>query len=81
MASNGLDVVGSLCARDYKGVSSQYVDEGKVIAVLTSNTNANGSNVSEEGVAYTIGTRSEQAVAYQHGLGDDGCNEEGRRDV
>ena len=23
--------VGALCARDYKGVSSQYVDEGKVI--------------------------------------------------
>jgi DNA (cytosine-5)-methyltransferase 1 len=25
------DTVGALCARDYKGVSSQYVDEGKII--------------------------------------------------
>lgn len=31
-ASNGEDVVGALCARDYKGVGSQYVSEGKVIA-------------------------------------------------
>ena len=31
-ASNGEDVVGDLCARDYKGVGSQYVSEGKVIA-------------------------------------------------
>lgn len=31
-ASNGEDVVGALCARDYKGVGSQYVTEGKVIA-------------------------------------------------
>lgn len=28
---NTCDTVGSLCARDYKGVGSQYVDEGKVI--------------------------------------------------
>lgn len=31
-ASNGEDVVGALCARDYKVVGSQYVSEGKVIA-------------------------------------------------
>ena len=31
-ASNGDDCIGALCARDYKGVGSQYVDEGKVIA-------------------------------------------------
>lgn len=31
--SNGDDVCGTLCARDYKGVGSQYVSEGKVIAV------------------------------------------------
>lgn len=31
MLSNGQDVVGALCARDYKGVGSQFVDEGKVI--------------------------------------------------
>jgi site-specific DNA-cytosine methylase len=27
------DVVGSLCARDFKGVGSQYVNEGKTISV------------------------------------------------
>ena len=31
VASNGDDVIGALCARDHKGVGSQYVDEGKVI--------------------------------------------------
>lgn len=31
--SNGDDVRGTLCARDYKGVGSQYVSEGKVIAI------------------------------------------------
>lgn len=25
------DTVGALCARDFKGVGSQYVDEGKCI--------------------------------------------------
>ena len=29
--SNGQDVIGALCARDYKGVGSQYIDEGKVV--------------------------------------------------
>ena len=28
---NNSETVGALCARDYKGVGSQYVDEGKVI--------------------------------------------------
>lgn len=31
-ASNGLDYIGSLCASDSKGVGSQYVNDGKVIA-------------------------------------------------
>lgn len=31
MPSNGEQVVGPLCARDWKGVGSQYVSEGKVI--------------------------------------------------
>lgn len=30
--SNGENIVGALCARDYKGVGSEYVSEGKVIA-------------------------------------------------
>ena len=25
------DIVGALCARDYKGVGSEYVEEGKCI--------------------------------------------------
>jgi len=32
VSSNGDDVIGALCARDYKGVGTQYVSEGKVIA-------------------------------------------------
>lgn len=31
VASNGEDVIEALCARDFKGVGSQYVGEGKVI--------------------------------------------------
>ena len=31
VSSNGEDVIGALCARDHKGVGSQYVSEGKVI--------------------------------------------------
>lgn len=29
--SNGEMVVGTLCARDWKGVGNEYVNEGKVI--------------------------------------------------
>jgi DNA (cytosine-5)-methyltransferase 1 len=31
VASNGEEVIGPLCARDHKGVGSEYVSEGKVI--------------------------------------------------
>lgn len=31
--SNGKNLAGPLCARDYKGVSGEYVDEGKVICL------------------------------------------------
>ena len=31
MNSNGEMVVGALCARDWKGVGIEYVNEGKVI--------------------------------------------------
>ena len=31
MNSSGEEVTGALCARDWKGVGSQYVSEGKVI--------------------------------------------------
>lgn len=31
LLSNGDDVIGALCARDHKGVGSQYVKEGKVV--------------------------------------------------
>lgn len=35
-ASNGEDVVSALCARDWKGVGSQYVTDGKVVCQPTS---------------------------------------------
>lgn len=28
-------MIGALCARDYKGVGSQYVNEGKVVVCRT----------------------------------------------
>ena len=31
VSSNGENVISALCARDYKGIGSQYVQEGKVI--------------------------------------------------
>lgn len=36
LASNGEDFVGTLCARDFKGVGSEYVGEGKVITTWKS---------------------------------------------
>jgi site-specific DNA-cytosine methylase len=33
-AAFNVDKIGSLCARDYKGVGTQYVDEGKTIVEL-----------------------------------------------
>lgn len=40
VSSNGDDVIGALCARDYKGVGTQYVNEGKVIACKTESPTA-----------------------------------------
>ncbi len=40
VSSNGDDVIGALCARDYKGVGTQYVSEGKVIACKTESPTA-----------------------------------------
>lgn len=33
MLSNGDRIIGSLCARDYKGVGNEYIEEGKVIVL------------------------------------------------
>lgn len=38
--------VGALCARDYKGVGSQYVDEDKLIVEITGNDS--GSSDTED---------------------------------
>ena len=37
---NGEDTVGALCARDFKGVESQYVSEGKVMCMASGQANA-----------------------------------------
>lgn len=65
------EIIGALCARDYKGVGNQYVDEGKlvvqdaVVPLKTSNTKANGMNVGEPGdPMYTLDTGNSLAVAY-----------------
>ena len=38
LPSNGEDVIGALCARDFKGVGNQYVSEGKVIVQWNEST-------------------------------------------
>ena len=48
--SNGEDVVGTLCARDYKGVGNQFVDEGKVLCMADDETQM----VLYEGVFWTV---------------------------
>jgi DNA-cytosine methyltransferase len=65
------EIIGALCARDYKGVGNQYVDEGKLVVqdaavpLKTSNTKANGMNVGEPGdPMYTLDTGNSLAVAY-----------------
>ena len=66
------EIVGALCARDYKGVGNQYVEENKlvvqeaVVPLKTSNTKANGMNVGEPGdPMYTLDTGNSLAVAYK----------------
>jgi DNA (cytosine-5)-methyltransferase 1 len=68
-------VVGALCARDYKGVGSQYVDEGKVITTpqpiaLAENTigrqplnGGNGTGYTEGGPMYTLNATGVHGVA------------------
>ncbi len=69
--SQSNEIIGALCARDYKGVGNQYVNEGKlvvqdeVVPLKTSNTKANGMNVGELGdPMYTLDTGGSMAVAY-----------------
>lgn len=42
--SNGDDVIGALCARDYKGIGSQFVSEGKVICLASGQAHAEVEN-------------------------------------
>jgi DNA (cytosine-5)-methyltransferase 1 len=68
-------VVGALCSRDYKGVGSQYVEEGKVVVESRHpiaipiqdgremNKHQNGLGVGQDGdPAYTLDTTGAQAV-------------------
>ena len=41
------DKVGSLCARDYKGVGSQYVDEDKLVVCIDQQGGKGGANYAE----------------------------------
>lgn len=56
--SNGENMVGALCAHDYKGVGSEYVGEGKVLAMASGQANA---EVSEE-VASTLSCLHEAPI-------------------
>lgn len=54
---------GPLIQDDVSGTIATGNDQ-TIFAMLTSNTGANGSNVSEEDVAYTLSQANEQAVTY-----------------
>lgn len=62
--SNGEDVVGSLCARDYKGVGSQYVEEGKVVCMAPSFSKRPGQQIAakDDGTSYAITTGQPPSV-------------------
>ena len=58
--------IGALCARDYKGVGNQYVNEGKLVvedayAVRTAQTGANGIGVAKN-VSHTLDCANGQAI-------------------
>jgi len=70
------DSVGTLCARDFKGVGNQFVQEGKCIPCLTQpipiqdgreiEKRQNGLGIANQGdPAYTIDTTGAQAIAIQ----------------
>lgn len=64
--SAGTDVVGALCARDYKGIGAQYVSEGKVICtVLKVRQGKDGGGKGPligEDVSFTLATRQDQTL-------------------
>jgi hypothetical protein len=63
------DTVGALCARDYKGVGNQFVDEGKVIPAIAlqgggeTSQNSQGSGWNED-VSFTLNSVDKHAVAF-----------------
>lgn len=54
--NSGHLVVGALAARDYKGVGSQYVDEGKVIVepMLFENSRRDAARIAHDGISHTL---------------------------
>jgi DNA (cytosine-5)-methyltransferase 1 len=60
--SNNADVVGALCARDYKGVGKQYAEEGKVICQrVTSSKSVAEPTPTSSGTA-GVGTAGKDAL-------------------
>jgi len=55
-ANNGHVIVGSLAARDYKGVGSQYVDENKCVveSIAFENSYRDGIRIATEDVSQTL---------------------------
>ena len=42
---NRTDIVGALCSDDYKGINSQYVDQGKVVVCLKNTSLGTGERL------------------------------------
>ena len=60
------DKVGSLCARDYKGVGSQYVDEDKLVVCVDQGGGKSACNVTEgQSPTLTCTHGGEPAVIYE----------------
>lgn len=65
------DVVGALCARDYKGVRNQYVDEGKCVVHAVG---IDGYNATEtDDVSATLGVNCGMSTG-RNGVIEDSCS-------
>ena len=72
-ASNGEEIVGALCARDYKGVGDEYVQEGKVICQRLGScgcdkgTRGGKGPLVQEEVSGTLATGNDQILCMASG--------------
>lgn len=64
-----METVGALCARDHKGIGSQYVQEGKVLAFPSVMAHGQGGAEIREGQARCL-TCNEAPILFEHHMQD-----------